>query len=400
MLSFLDIWSMGEGQGAPSFYNTIRAYINDGWDLTLIQPTSTKRPVFKVENCKTIKFNNSILEKLCTIKKVSFFARIISAYYCTIKFYNLAAKLLKRDTTGYVIYAYEVHGVQAGKKLSKKFGLPLISRFQGTVLKNYENTWLNRLKIYPHFNALEQESNLIIMTDDGTEGDKILKKLGNHTKNIYFWKNGQAEYDCNKSNPEIGYIIRDELRIPQMVPILLTVSRLASWKRIDRAINSMPDVIKHYPDCKLVIVGGGDEYENLKGLTEQYGIEESVIFTGPVEQKDVWKYFNCADVFLSLYDLSNLGNPLMEAMRHGKAIITIDVGQTFTVIENEVNGILLPINQSNNIAPAIIRLLSNEELRNSLGHNAKEYAKNNFWSWKDRMEAELSIVNALKKGCV
>ncbi|TEB08214.1 hypothetical protein Psch_01769 [Pelotomaculum schinkii] len=195
MMSYLDIWSIGEGQGAPSFYNTVKAYVDNGWDITLIQPTSTMRPSCNVEGCKMIKFNNTFLEKLCSIKKVSFIARIISAHYCTFKFYNLACKLLKKSVSECVIYAYEVHAVQAGKNLSKKFGLPLITRFQGTVLKEYENTWLNRLKMYPHFHALEQKSDMIIMTDDGTEGDKVLKGLGNPTKNIYFWKNGHNVYD-------------------------------------------------------------------------------------------------------------------------------------------------------------------------------------------------------------
>ena len=115
-------------------------------------------------------------------------------------------------------------------------------------------------------------------------------------------------------------------------------------------------------------------------------------------QKDVWKYYAFADIFLSLYDLSNVGNPLMDAMRHGKAIITIDVGDTKTVIQNEVNGILIPRSQSNNIAPAIISLLSDKELRNSLGCNAQDYAKRNFWSWNNRMSAELDVVNALREG--
>ncbi|MFZ5974872.1 MAG: glycosyltransferase family 4 protein [Bacillota bacterium] len=282
-----------------------------------------------------------------------------------------------------------------GKKLSSKYHLPLITRFQGTILKDFKDTRLQRIRKFNHYKALELKSDMIIMTDDGTEGDKVLQRLGNKTEKIFFWKNGQ-DIPLNESFFDTRNAVRDQLEISRTAPVLLTVSRLQNWKRVDRAINAMPDVLKRFPDCKLVIVGGGEEYENLKSLAEKTGVQDSVIFTGPVEQKDVWKYYSCADIFLSLYDLSNLGNPLMEAMRYGKAIITLNIGETYKVIENEVNGILLK-QEPFDVSSAIVRLLTDKKLKNMLGENAKEYAKRNFWSWEERMKAEVDAVNALRE---
>lgn len=67
-----------------------------------------------------------------------------------------------------------------------------------------------------------------------------------------------------------------------------------------------------------------------------------MIFTGKISHELVYDYLQRADVFISLYSASNLGNPLFEAMRCGKAIITVDTGTTGSVIKNEANGILLP----------------------------------------------------------
>ncbi|TEB08211.1 GDP-mannose-dependent alpha-(1-6)-phosphatidylinositol monomannoside mannosyltransferase [Pelotomaculum schinkii] len=207
---------------------------------------------------------------------------------------------------------------------------------------------------------------------------------------------GQA-HDSDVSYSETRYALRDKLNIAHTVPILLTVSRLAGWKRVDRAISAMPDVLKSFPNCVLMIVGDGTERDKLQSLAKQLGIEKSVIFTGAVKQKDVWKYYAIADIFLSLYDLSNVGNPLIEAMRYGKAIITLDIGDTYKVIKNEFNGILLPVNKSDRIAATIVYLLSDEKLRKYLGCNAQEYAKQNFWSWNERMNAELAVVNKLRE---
>jgi glycosyltransferase involved in cell wall biosynthesis len=43
----------------------------------------------------------------------------------------------------------------------------------------------------------------------------------------------------------------------------------------------------------------------------------------------------------------------------------------------------------------IKRLLADDNLRNQLGANARKFAEENFWSWKERMEAEIQAVEAL-----
>lgn len=395
MMSNLDLWSIGEGKGAPSFYNTVKAYVDNGWDVTLIQPFSRYRKTYNVAGCSMVKFNHTVFDFFNRIPKVRFFARFIASPVLTSRFYKTAAKIINENKGGCVLYAYEVDAVMPGKKLSSKYHLPLITRFQGTILKDFKDTRLQRIRKFNHYKALELKSDMIIMTDDGTEGDKVLQRLGNKTEKIFFWKNGQ-DIPLNESFFDTRNAVRDQLEISRTAPVLLTVSRLQNWKRVDRAINAMPDVLKRFPDCKLVIVGGGEEYENLKSLAEKTGVQDSVIFTGPVEQKDVWKYYSCADIFLSLYDLSNLGNPLMEAMRYGKAIITLNIGETYKVIENEVNGILLK-QEPFDVSSAIVRLLTDKKLKNMLGENAKEYAKRNFWSWEERMKAEVDAVNALRE---
>ena len=395
IMSNLDIWSIGEGKGAPSFYNTIKAYVDDDWDVTLIQPKSRFRKDYQVEGCRIVKFNFFIFDLINQIPKVRFFFRFLASPCLTWLFYRTAKRVLAKKGCC-VLYAYEVDAVMAGKKLSRKFGYPLVTRFQGTILKDYANTQINRLKKHAHFLALEQKSDMIIMTDDGTQGDQVLKRLGNSTERVYFWKNGQTVYDHEEAQAGARARVRTQHGIPAAAPVLLTVSRLRHWKKVDRAINAMPQVLKFFPECRLVIVGDGDEYNRLVKLAENLGIMGSVVFAGAVEQERVWEYYCIADVFLSLYDLSNVGNPLMEAMRHGKAILTLDVGDTNMIIKDEKNGILLRQDQLDRVAEAVARLLSDSDLRQKIGNSAREYAREHFWTWDERMQAEINAVNAMR----
>ncbi len=395
-LTYLNLWSMDKNKGAPSFYKTIEAYIKDGWNVILINPNYNLGVTPKLEGLKIITFK-PIFFPLVKLKKISFFGRILHSLQGNFMFYRIGKKVIKEFNYQAIIYSYEVNGVLGGKKLREKYCLPFITRFQGTVLAPLKNNWLNRLKRYPHFQALETEADLTIMTDDGTQGDEVLNNLNNRSKKVLFWKNG-VDINTNEQKNDIAITkIREKLGLSPSDEVLMTVSRLASWKKVNRAIEALSVIIKKRPECKLVIVGDGNEKQNLINLTKKLNLESNVIFAGSVPQIEVKNYLNLADIFLSLYDLSNVGNPLLEAMSCGKPIITLDVGNTSSIIKNEVNGILLDLEQLNKLPEYIHKILNDKCFAEKLGKNAKHYAKKYFWSWDERMKAELAIVNTLIK---
>jgi len=76
-----------------------------------------------------------------------------------------------------VLYAYEVHGALAARKLRRGFRLPTVARFQGTVMHPTLGSALARLRKYEEVLALRLPADLYIMTDDGTRGDEVLARL-------------------------------------------------------------------------------------------------------------------------------------------------------------------------------------------------------------------------------
>ena len=177
--------------------------------------------------------------------------------------------------------------------------------------------------------------------------------------------------------------------------MIMTLCRLNLWKHVDRAISALPAVLKTCPDTMLVVCGYGPEREKLETQAREANVAEHVIFTGKIEHELAFAYMKETDVFLSLYDLSNLGNPLFEAMRCGKPIITLDVGATNTVVEDGVNGVLLPADGLSRLPEEICCLLSDEDERKRLGEGAKRFTDENFWTWDERIAAEIREVTAL-----
>lgn len=395
IMSFLDLWSMEDGKGAPSFYNTVKAYVDADWETILIQPKSKYRCDYKLEGCKFVKFDNNLLDRINKIPKVRFFIRSILLRKITKDFYREASKLLDDSTENTILYAYEIHAVKASKKLAVKYNVPFITRFQGTILTTKSNTIFNRILKYPHFGALKEKSDLVIMTDDGTKGDEVLARVKNTTEKILFYKNGQNEMKSITEIKDARIKLRKHLNISDDETVLLTVSRLKNWKRVDRSIKATKELKNQGYKIKLVVVGDGEEYSNLKELSHNLNTEDNVVFIGSVKQNDVWKYYSMSDIFLSLYDLSNVGNPLMEALKYGKAIVTINNGDTSTLITNNENGILLEEHEIEKAPFYIKTIIENKCLKKKLEKNSATYASINLWPWGTRMDAEIKEVAKL-----
>lgn len=389
-LSALDIWSMGNGNGAPSFYNTLKLYLDKGHEVTLIKPTGSRHYNDTIPGLKIVTFDNDFYDSLCAVPKVSFFGRILSAKHIYKEMYRLGKAEIESSDCQCLLYAYEVHAVKAAKRLADEYGFPVISRFQGTILYCIKDSRLNRLKHYPRFGAISETADMVIMTDDGSFGDQVLDRLGNKTDTVRFWRNG-VSFSVPSGDTYVDSL-KKELSIDESDFVLLTLCRLAEWKRVDRAITAMKELLPTYPQLKLIIAGQGAEKAKLEKMATDFGLSDRIVFAGSVNQADTWKYYSIADVFMSLYDLSNLGNPLFEALHFGKPVVTLDVGNTGSVIKNGCNGMLVPPDDVEALRAAVSALIDSKELRLEMSANAARYADENFWTWPERMEAEYADV--------
>jgi len=393
IISALDFWSMGKGKGGPALYRTLTGYAERGWEVWFITGNRCRvdcNPPH--ENIHVIRFDFPQLKRLINIKKIGFLAKSLWWLYFQAMAFIKAQKVHAKTHID-VIYGYEIYGVPVAKVLSKLWNVPMVARFQGT---SFGVGWVNKrfrsVRAWEHFVGLRISADLVIMTNDGSQGDRVLKQLGVDMTKVRFWLNGvdwglfNAMPDSEKAKELLGVADRE---------ILLCLSRLVKWKRVDRSIRALPEVVKDYPNTLLVIVGDGPERERLEQLAKDLGVQDNVRFEGAVPHSEIPKYLAAADIFLSFYDWSNVGNPLLEAMMAGKCIITLNNGDTGKFVKNWENGVLLDYEDLPKLPEVIKRLLADEKLRERLGANARKFAEENFWSWEERMEAEIQEVTQL-----
>src|SRR5680860_27562 len=393
ILSALDYWSMGKSKGGPALFNTLIGYAERDWQVYFITGNRAQETSDDLHrNIQVIRFDAPWLKQIMQIRKIGFFAKILWwLYFQSIAF--LKAQKLASRTKFDVVYGYEIYGVPVAKLLSKLWKVPMLARFQGT---SFGVGWQKRrfrfLRAWNHVVGLKIPAHLVLMTNDGTQGDKVLQQLGIDMSKVRFWMNG------------IDWHLFDDMRQFQGAKsllglndkfVLLCTSRLVSWKRVDRSIQALPDVVNEYSTALLVIVGDGPERKRLEHMARELGVREHVRFEGAVPHSAVLKYFAAADIFLSFYEWSNVGNPLLEAMIAGKCIVTLNNGDTGRFVKNGQTGALLEYEELSKLSDVIKELLANENIRDQLGANARKFAEKNFWSWEERMEAEIKEVTLL-----
>ncbi len=386
LISALDVWSMGKDKGAGSFYKTIEGFAQNNSIDFICHGQQHGLP--RTVRCHII--NLPILDKLIRTPLVNYFTYPLWWLVFVIKSIRVADRLALEHRPD-IIYAYEVQAVWPARYLSRRYNIPLVTRFQGTKLEinKIDSLWY-RIKYFDHVLALKTPADLVIMTNDGTQGDKVLKQLGNKSKTL-FWLNG-IEKPNRLSSTSIKSV-RRSLGLDDNSKLILMVSRLVGWKRVDRMISVLPKIDA---DFRLVIAGDGPEKSDLEEMVGKSNYSDNVKFLGAVKQEEIDKLMSAADIFVSLYDLSNVGNPLLQAMSYGKAIVTLDNGDTGEFINNS-RGFLLPSNKPDKLANSINKLIGDAGLRRRLGAGAKQFADKNFWSWNERIKAETKEVEKLTR---
>ena len=149
---------------------------------------------------------------------------------------------------------------------------------------------------------------------------------------------------------------------------------------------AMKDVIKVFPNAKLIIGGSGPEKDKLVKLCDDLDLKNNVIFVGYIDNADLPKYYASSDVFVlpSIEtkggDTEGLGVVLLEAMACGTPVIGSNIGGITDIIIDNKTGFLTQPENAENIAEKIIELLSNKGTRQMVSDNGLITIQENF-SW-------------------
>ncbi|MER6997335.1 glycosyltransferase [Streptomyces sp. NPDC000410] len=159
---------------------------------------------------------------------------------------------------------------------------------------------------------------------------------------------------------------------------VIAAGRLTKVKRYDLLVKAFSKVVAARPDWRLRIYGTGDATGNeknaLRALIEQRGLHNHVFLMGPANPLEPeWVKGSIAAVTSSL---ESFGMTIVEAMRCGVPVVSTDCPHgPGEIIEDGVDGRLVPVGDADAIADALLALISDDDLRRRTGQAALQAAE-------------------------
>jgi len=159
--------------------------------------------------------------------------------------------------------------------------------------------------------------------------------------------------------------VHEAFWLPHGAPVVGNVAALVPHKGQRYLIEAAHLVVQQVPDARFIILGEGELREHLEHLVREHHLEKHVLLPG--FRTDVLGCIKGFDLFVMSSVTEGLGTSLLDAMACARPIVATRAGGIPEIIEDEVNGLLVPPRDHTALAQAIVRALKDDGLRRRMG---------------------------------
>jgi glycosyltransferase involved in cell wall biosynthesis len=369
IISHLYYPTIGGVQVATS--NLIKQYLKKGHRVELIT-TRWPKTLPKSEYINEVKVTR-LPFRLPSYNPISFLKFIVRAIECIISLFFI----VWREKFDLIHLRYVCENAPYAMMLSNIMHIPLVTSIHGSdiqyfALKRRLNRWVVRQCLKRSSQVIANSSALL---------EVALNMFGEENlKNPIVISNG---VDISKND-------LSKQAFSSQSPFLLGIGRLEHFKGFDVLIKALAIVKKKHPSIKLILIGDGIERGKLEQLRQRLGLDESVLFYGGMEHKDVLKMLSTCVFLVMPSRREAFGTVLIEAMAAKKAVIAMDVGGVPEIVQDRKNGLLVKNHSSKALADSMVYLLENPEFASDLGKNGRKLVESRY-TWEIIADRYLKI---------
>lgn len=313
------------------------------------------------------------------------FPKNISKNTAGIRYYFGMQKMLltlQRTFKPEIIHAHMCYpDGYAAMKLSEKLQIPYIITVRGTdllTIRKFTNVKSVMVKILSKAARVIFPSNRI-----ATEFHKYYSK-----ENIDIIPNGIEMDDFENLNLLIS-------SKPNYEKIIVSVSTLYKDKGIDINIMALAELIKIHNDVHYIIVGDGEERNNLNGLVEKLNLSKYITFAGKVDHKKALEYIKLCDIFSLPGWNETFGLVYLEAMYLKKPIVATFKDGIDGAAKDGIHGLFAHKQNVDEVVEALDKLLSSKELRSEMGLKGHQEVVKNY-TWQKHAEKISKVYQEVK----
>jgi glycosyltransferase involved in cell wall biosynthesis len=177
-------------------------------------------------------------------------------------------------------------------------------------------------------------------------------------------------------------------------PCVLFVGSLIPRKGLPFLVKAAEKIVKEHGETKFMIVGEGPLKSWLLGAVEAAGLSGNFKFLGNVKEEVLAAVYNCADLLVLPSIQEGQGIVLLEAEASGKPVVAFDVGGVNEAVRSGETGFLVKSGNIDELADAVMRLLSEKNLRQKMGVNGRKFVLENY-TWDICVDKMLRVYGEL-----
>jgi len=210
-----------------------------------------------------------------------------------------------------------------------------------------------------------------VVVTPSAEAERVLRSYGIRNR-IEVIKTGvvpapPAEPDGRRTTREAYALRPDDF-------VLLYVGRIAREKNLDMLLRALKRVGADRDNVRLIIVGGGPAFAEVRRLAERLAIADRVRFAGMLRREQIDPIYAAADLFVFPSTTETQGIAICEAMSAGLPVVAVNAGGIPENIRDGVDGFLTP-DDPDRFAERIEYLMAHEKERLEMGARARDNAR-------------------------
>ncbi|HHL72461.1 MAG TPA: glycosyltransferase [Bacteroidetes bacterium] len=183
--------------------------------------------------------------------------------------------------------------------------------------------------------------------------------------------------------------------LPPETPVFGSVGRIVHVKNYPLLLRAAKKVFQQMPEARLLMIGAGPMYTDLRQLAKELDIEDNVIFMR--WRKNVLDYLRAMDIFVLSSFSEGMSISILEAMASSLPVIATDVGGNPELVLDGETGLLVPSDNDEEMAAAILTLLRDPEKRKRFAAAGRKRVEENYTLQLMIRRYEQLYINAARK---
>ncbi len=178
--------------------------------------------------------------------------------------------------------------------------------------------------------------------------------------------------------------------------IITFIGRLEEMKDPLTFVNALPLLLKRRKDVKFLLIGGGHLENAARERAKQLGVENNLVITGPRSDTNI--ILKCTDIFVAISPLENVfSTTIIEAMYSRVPCILSKAGYTENVFRHKHDAYLIPFKNPTALANAIVSLLDDQKLLETLIQNGRQFIEENGFTREHIVKKHIETYEKLIK---